>query len=117
MFEKFKRLADRKKEIYDSDIAALIEEKIRVVTDDWTFDSYSIQTASGKTPQVQLTIRHGDEEKTTEMACGDGPVDAIFLATEEITGFHVNCVDFGIHSVSVGKDAQGEVAGRGLLEW
>ncbi len=109
VFDNFKQLADRKKEIYDSDIAALIEEIIRVVSDQWTFGSYSIQTESGKTPQVRLTVKHGEDEQTTQMSCGDGPVDAIFLAIEQLTGHKVRCVDFGVHSVSVGKDAQGEV--------
>ena len=43
------------------------------------------------------------------MACGDGPVDAVFLAIEELTGITVVCRDFNVHSVTVGKDAQGEV--------
>ena len=43
------------------------------------------------------------------MACGDGPIDAVFLAIEELTGFSVACRDFRVHSVTVGKDAQGEV--------
>jgi len=41
--------------------------------------------------------------------CGDGPIDAIFLAIEEVTGISVVCRDFRVHSVTVGKDAQGEV--------
>ena len=43
------------------------------------------------------------------MAGGDGPVDAVFLAIEELTGITVICNDFNVHSVTVGKDAQGEV--------
>ena len=43
------------------------------------------------------------------MACGDGPIDAIFLAIEQVTGITVVCKDFSVHSVTVGKDAQGEV--------
>ncbi len=43
------------------------------------------------------------------MAGGDGPVDAVFLAIENLTGISVVCKDFNVHSVTVGKDAQGEV--------
>jgi len=43
------------------------------------------------------------------MAAGDGPVDAIFLAIEKLTGYEVRCTEFSVHSVSVGHDAQGEV--------
>ncbi len=43
------------------------------------------------------------------MASGDGPVDAVFLAIEKLAGISVACKDFNVHSVTVGKDAQGEV--------
>ena len=43
------------------------------------------------------------------MAGGDGPIDAVFLAIESLTGVSVACRDFHVHSVTVGKDAQGEV--------
>ena len=43
------------------------------------------------------------------MAGGDGPIDAVFLAIESLTGVSVACRDFRVHSVTVGKDAQGEV--------
>ncbi|MFP6695206.1 MAG: 2-isopropylmalate synthase [Pirellulales bacterium] len=109
VFEKFKHLADRKKEIYDSDIAALVEQQIHVVAEVWSFVSYGMHMDSGESPKVSLTLKHGEEQLTREMSCGDGPIDAIFLAIEEITGYEVRCVDFSVHSVSVGKDAQGEV--------
>ena len=51
----------------------------------------------------------GDEEFSTKAACGDGPIDAIFLAMEDLTGISVDCKDFNVHSVTVGKDAQAEV--------
>src|SRR4029078_12256369 len=60
-------------------------------------------------PSVSLTLRRGNEEMTTEAHSGDGPFDALFWAIEQITGIHVVCRDFRVHSVTVGKDAQGEV--------
>ena len=54
-------------------------------------------------------LRHGDQQFSTQIACGDGPIDAIFLAIEKLTGVSVVCKDFHVHSVTVGKDAQGEV--------
>jgi len=109
LFEDFKKLADRKKEIYDSDIAALISQRSRAAHGQWSFVAYEEQTGTGKKPLITLTLRRGGEEFTTEMTCGDGPVDAIFLAIESLTGYDVDCKDFNVHSVSVGKDAQGEV--------
>jgi 2-isopropylmalate synthase len=109
VFEEFKLLADKKKEIYDADLAALIEQEIAHVPDRWTFDSYRLSTATGRTPQVWLRLRRGEQLLETELADGDGPVDAVFLAIEKLTGLSLICKDYQVHSVSVGKDAQAEV--------
>ncbi len=109
VFEAFKNLADRKKEIYDGDLAALVEEQIGGVADIWSLESYQINSGTSRVPQVNLALRRGSEVKRGEMSCGDGPIDAIFLAIEELTGVTVVCNDFRVHSVTVGKDAQGEV--------
>ena len=109
VFEQFKVLADKKKEIYDADIAALIEQQIHAVAEKWTLDSYKVICGTGQVPEVTLRLRRGDEKHTVNVACGDGPIDAIFLAIEQITGITVVCRDFNVHSVTVGKDAQGEV--------
>lgn len=109
VFDAFKALADKKKEIYDSDIAALVERQIRGSMSAWAFVGYTVAAGNRQTPRVRLTLRYGDEEKTGEFAGGDGPVDAVFLGVEELTGVRVVCKDFQVHSVSVGKDAQAEV--------
>ena len=110
VFEKFKELADKKKEVYDGDIAALIEEQIQEHSAEmWTFDSYHVATGTNVKPVVSLTLRSGEREFKQEMNCGDGPIDAIFLAIEKITGVSVVCRDFRVQAVTVGKDAQAEV--------
>ena len=109
VFEQFKVLADKKKEVYDADLASLIEQQIRAVPELWKLDSYDLHSASGRTPEVTLTVRRGEEVLTAKTASGDGPIDAVFLAIEELTGMPVICKDFRVHSVTVGKDAQGEV--------
>ncbi|HET6880893.1 MAG TPA: alpha-isopropylmalate synthase regulatory domain-containing protein, partial [Pirellulales bacterium] len=109
LFEQFKTLADKKKEVYDADIAALIDDKIRDEQELWSISHYRLAAGTGMTPNVVLTLRHGDEETTCEVSEGDGPFDALFWAIEQLTGIDVVCKDFRIHSVTVGKDAQGEV--------
>lgn len=109
VFEQFKDLADRKKVIYDSDISALCDQQIREAPESWSFVGYDLAAGAGKTPTVTLTLRHGEEEKSQRVADGDGPVDAVFLAIEQMTGISVVCKDFQVHSVSMGKDAQAEV--------
>ncbi len=109
VFEQFKILADKKKEIYDADIAALIEQQIHSIAERWTVDSYKVICGTGQVPEVALRLRRGDEKQAVDISCGDGPIDAIFLAIEQATGISVVCRDFNVHSVTVGKDAQGEV--------
>ncbi len=110
VFDEFKILADKKKEIYDGDIAALIDHELHDDTTMWSFESYEVSAGTGHTPKVRLTLRHGSQQQSRELACGDGPIDAIFLAIEEITGVTVVCKDFRVQAVTVGKDAQAEVS-------
>ena len=109
MFDEFKVLADKKKEIYDGDIAALIDHELHDDSTMWSFESYEVAAGTGHTPKVRLTLRHGSEQQSRELACGDGPIDAIFLAIEQIIGVTVVCKDFRVQAVTVGKDAQAEV--------
>lgn len=109
VFEQFKVLADKKKEIYDSDIAALIEERTRDLPDMWHLVDYAVACGTKTAPTVKLTLSRGSEEVTTELSAGDGPMDGIFLAIEKLTGITTKCQDFQVHSVSMGKDAQAEV--------
>jgi len=108
VFEAFKVLADKKKEIYDADIAALCEQQITEVPDQWRIESYEVKAASGQVPTVRLTLKRGEQTVCEEMACGDGPLDALFVGIETLTGISVICRDFRVHSVTRGKDAQAE---------
>ncbi len=110
VFDDFKDLADKKKEVYDEDIAVLVEQQMHTFEERWCLVSYQVQCGTGRAPEISLTLREGDREVTTTRQCGDGPVDAVLLALEELTGVVVDCKDFSVHSVTVGQDAQGEVA-------
>jgi len=110
VFIEFKELADKKKEVYDGDIVALIEQQlVRVKDAEWQLVSFEVTSGSDRRPHVKLTLRHGDNEVTEELSDGDGPVDAAFLATERITGIKLVCKDFQVRSATLGRDAQGEV--------
>ncbi len=110
VFEAFKVLADKKKEVYDDDIAALIDQQIRDDSlESWSLVGYQVAATMGQAPSVTLTLRHGERDVTETMTAGDGPVDAMFLAIEKITGVTTVCKDFRVQAVTVGKDAQAEV--------
>ena len=95
--------------MYDGDIAVLIDQQIRDVSHSWSMVSYQVAAGTGQIPTVTLTLRHGEEDVTETVSCGDGPVDAMFLAIERITGVTTVCKDFRVQAVTVGKDAQAEV--------
>ena len=106
----FKRLADKKKDIYDGDIIALIEQRIHGGEQtEWSLVAFEVASGSGRKPHAKLTLRRGGQEHTAEVADGDGPIDAAFLATEKLTGIKLKCVDYQVRSATLGHDALGEV--------
>ena len=110
VFEQFKILADKKKEIYDGDVIALVQQQISGSVDmQWELVDYTVTSSKDRTPEVEVTLRHGDQTKTEKVAEGDGPIDAAFNAVEKITGIEVVCKDFRVRSATLGRDAIGEV--------
>jgi len=111
VFESFKRLADKKKEVYDSDLIALVDKRPPSERD-WSLVSYDVKTHTDEPASATVTLRRGPKEKgeeTTETFFGgDGPLDALFRAVEKVTGTQLEVRDYRVHSVSKGKDAQGE---------
>jgi 2-isopropylmalate synthase len=110
VFEEFKKLADKKKEIYDGDIVALIEQRLhQAIEEEWSLVLFEAQCGSGRTPSAKLTLRRGDREHTAEVTAGDGPIDAAFCAVEKIINKRLSCKGFEARSATVGRDALGEV--------
>lgn len=110
LFERFKNLADRKKEISDDDLIALIEEKIGEEKEHYTLLSFHLSYGSHAVPTATLRVRGEAGETSEEAACGNGSVDAIFKTIDRITMEEVELADYQIHSVTHGKDALGEVS-------
>jgi 2-isopropylmalate synthase len=108
VFEGFKALADRKKEVYDADIEALAEAAIHTGPAVWTLESFHTSAGTGTIPTATVCLRHMDGTRVQDAACGDGPVDAVFKTIERITGLSLQLKDYQVRSVSVGEDAQGE---------
>jgi 2-isopropylmalate synthase len=110
VFEDFIALADRKKEIVDSDIVALIENRSDVSADAWKLISFHTSAGTSAIPTATLEMQYEDEEETRcDAATGDGPIDAVFWALERITGIAAKLKDYQVRNISSGKDAQGEV--------
>jgi 2-isopropylmalate synthase len=110
VFDNFKTLADKKKELYDGDIVALVRQQISgSVVQEWTLVDYEVTSSKSRTPSVLLSLKHGDNVRTERVEQGDGPIDAAFWAVEKITGIELVCKDFHVRSATLGRDAIGEV--------
>ena len=107
VFEEFKALADKKKELFDGDIEALVLRAEGGDHGPWALAA--LRTASqGGNGEATITLTHADGTRIERSARGDGPVDAAFKAVEDATGIHPKLQKFELRSLSEGEDAQGE---------
>lgn len=110
LFSRFKDLADRKKEITDEDIIALVEERIGEQVEYFSLLTFHLTYGSHAVPTATLRVKNHTGEIREEAACGNGSVDAIFKTVDRITNEEVELVNYQIHSVTDGRDALGEVS-------
>jgi len=110
-FERFKDLADKKKEVFDEDLLAIVEEELASVPETYTLDYFNIKRGRNVPPQATIKVlKHKKAEEET--SSGDGPVDACYKAVDKITGLKFELLDYSLKSTTGGKDALGEVAIR-----
>ncbi|MBN73691.1 MAG: 2-isopropylmalate synthase [Gimesia sp.] len=109
IFNEFITLADKKKEIYDSDIVALIENQVSDAPEKWSIARFHTSAGTGTIATATIELADEDGKIHCDAATGDGPVDAVFRALERITGISAVLEQYHVGSVSSGKDAQGEV--------
>src|SRR3954470_14066757 len=93
VFEEFKKLADKKKEIYDGDIEALAENQLQTGTGNlWTLVGFTSTAGTGSQTSAAVTLRHIDGTVRRDAAIGNGPIDALIKAINRITGAVVKVV-------------------------
>ena len=108
-FIEFKKLADRKKEIFDTDIEAIVMSSESGVAGPWQLLDLEISSRKNQGAHAEVKLEHNDGRTLETSTQGIGPIEAVFKALEEITGYNMELTNFEIHSVSIGDDAQGEV--------
>ncbi|WP_103567256.1 2-isopropylmalate synthase [Campylobacter concisus] len=106
-FEKFKELADKKKEIFDDDIRALVAEEITKIPQAYEITGL-LQSSGGSLASASMSIRHNDEI-VSDSALGNGTADAIFKVVDRISGINGTLKDYKVTAVSQGKDALAKV--------
>lgn len=107
-FNKFKDLADRKKQISDSDLEAIVAHEVKNIPQKFVLEKIQVYTGSNIVPTATVGIRSDDGEYIEEAACGDGPINAVFKAIEKVTGYSVELTHYSLNAVTGGEDAVGE---------
>ncbi|BCD62701.1 2-isopropylmalate synthase [Nitratiruptor sp. YY08-26] len=107
-FERFKVLADKKKEITDDDIRMLITNEIASAPEVYKLKKLQISDCSEGVPSAAVTIEF-DGKEITDAGIGDGTIDAIFKTIDRISGYKGTLNDYQVAAVSKGKDALAKV--------
>ncbi|MBL0123162.1 MAG: 2-isopropylmalate synthase [Betaproteobacteria bacterium] len=111
-FQKFKELADKKHEIFDEDLHALVsDESITPEIEQYHLVSLTAHIETGEEPYARLVIADGGKEMSCE-AKGAGPVDAAFKALESVAHSNSELLLYSVNNVTEGTDSQGEVTVR-----
>ncbi len=109
---RFKTLADKKHDIFDEDLQALVTESA-LDTENESIKLVSLRVCceTGETPNASMTLNINGKEQRAESE-GDGPVDACFKAIEKLTATGVNLQLYSVNAITTGTDSQGEVTVR-----
>jgi len=108
-FQEFKIVADKKKEISDGDIEAIIMSSDKAIKGPWSLLDLEVKTKKG-TPAISIvTLMHHENGEFSTTCDGDGPVEATFRCLSALSKIELKLIKFDIKSVSKGDDAQGEV--------
>ncbi|MDT8363858.1 MAG: 2-isopropylmalate synthase [Nitrosomonas sp.] len=111
LFVRFKALADKKHEIFDEDLQALVSEEIKLPEEYYRLISLVAHSETGEMPFARVVIAEGSNERQAESE-GSGPVDATFRAIESILNSGSELQLFSVNNITSGTDAQGEVTVR-----
>jgi len=111
-FSRFKELADKKHEIFDEDLHALVSDEAAALQDEhYKLVSLKVCSETGETPHARIVLTEAGAEKQAE-ADGGGPVDASFKAIEAIVASGTELQLYSVNNITSGTDAQGEVTVR-----
>jgi len=114
VYERFLAVADKKKQVFDEDLAAIVQDELPAAPQ--TYSLVYMQVVGGtETPIAVVGLKKGDET-FKEVAYGDGPLDAACKAIDKITGAKVELVSYSLNATTKGKDAMGDALVRIAVE-
>lgn len=110
-YQRFLEVADKKKEVFDEDVAAIINDEIKVIENYFTMKYLHVASGTGTLPTASVRIGVKDQDEPVQAAaCGDGPVDAAYEAIRLATGQSPELESYNIKAVTGGKEALGEAS-------
>ncbi|MDH3601984.1 MAG: 2-isopropylmalate synthase [Candidatus Tectomicrobia bacterium] len=107
VYQLFLEVADRKKEVVDSDLRAIMNDQVVQLPETFKFEYLAISSVSGEKPSASVRLRVGEDVKEAT-AHGNGPVDAAYKAVDVITDLAVKLDDYSVRSITEGQEAMGE---------
>jgi len=111
VYAQFLNIADRKQEVFDDDLLAMMRDKVNEIPERYRLDYLHTSGGTGAIPTATVRLRIGDEVRQGA-SCGDGPVDATYKAITEVAGIKAELLQYEIRSASAGAEAIGEVTVR-----
>ena len=109
-FQRFKEVADRKKQVTAMDLEALVTDELRDEVAVYTIEWFDVEASSRRPPHATVAVRTPEDQVVEGAFTGDGPVDAIFHAINSATGIDARLREFRVDAVTGGQDALGEVS-------
>ena len=111
LYRRFVQIADHKKQVYDEDLEMMMREYSDLASAVWALEDLQITSGQSVMPTATVRLtREGVEYR--DAACGNGPVDAAYLAIQRIVGVELTLEDYSLRSITVGQDAMGEATIR-----
>ncbi len=111
-FLRFKEVADKKKEITDWDLEAIVNDEIQQAPEMFRVELVQVSCGDRACPTATVTLRTPQGEELTDAAIGTGPVDAVYKAINRVINIPNELIEFSVKSVTAGIDAMGEVTIR-----
>jgi 2-isopropylmalate synthase len=112
VYESFKTLADKKKEVFDEDLEAILDRTTASERELWGLENFLVTSSTRESAMAKVVLRDASGQTREDSAPGDGPLDAIFSTIQRITGVEAVLEDYSTRAITGGKDAQGQATIR-----
>lgn len=108
-FARFKALADKKKKVYDEDLATIVEDELSSMDEKYKLVDFEVTSGNRIPPLAKVKLKDG-KDILSGSSSGDGPIDACFKTLEKVTGQKGKLIGYRVNAVTSGKDALGEAS-------